>query len=114
MKKTAILFIFSGAALAIIQWWQICYRLHLFYVDYKGELFVNHIDGFGLIYVLDALLLLTATFSFRIFQNEKRWRNAALFVGSTNLAGWLALIVMHRTGILVEYPEFIRHMRGMS
>jgi hypothetical protein len=116
VKKVASLFVFLAAAVAIIQWWQIAYRLHLFYVDYKGELNVNHIgDGdFTLIYVVNALLLLTAAFSFRVFRAEKPWRHAALIIGSINLAGWLALILMHRTGVLVGYTEFIGHMKGMN
>jgi hypothetical protein len=112
-RKVALLFIFVGAVLATVQWWQIAYRLHLFYVDYKGEPYANHIDGFAPIYVTNALLLLTVAFSFREFRNEKTWRNAALIVGSINLAGWLAFFFMHRTGILIEYIEFIRHMKGI-
>jgi|ERR1017187_8920628 hypothetical protein len=115
-RKVALLFIFVGAVLATVQWWQIAYRLHLFYVDYKGEPYANHIgdDDFTLIYIVNALLLLTAAFSIRVFRAEKPWRNAALIVGSANLAGWLALILMHRTGVLVGYTEFIGHMKGMN
>jgi hypothetical protein len=116
VKKLAVLFIFVAATVAAIQWWQIAYRLHLFYVDYKGEPYVNHIGvgDFALIYIANALLLLSAAFSFREFRNEKTWRNAALIIGSVNLAGWLAFFLMHKTGILVEYIEFIRHMKGMN
>jgi hypothetical protein len=115
MKRTvALLFVILGAFLAIVQWWQIGYRLHLYYVDYKCEPYMNHIGGFAPIYATNALLLLTATFSFQEFRNEKTWRNAALIVGSVNLAGWLAFFFMHRTGVLVEYIEFIRHMKGMN
>jgi hypothetical protein len=115
-RKVAALFIFVGAVLAAVQWWQIAYRLHLFYVDYKGEPYANHIgDGdFTLIYIVNASLLLTAAFSFRIFCAEKPWRNTALIIGSVNLAGWLALFLMHRTGILVGYAEFIGHMKGIN
>jgi hypothetical protein len=114
VKKLAASFVFLAATVAAIQWWQIAYRLHLFYVDYKGELNVNHIGDFALIYVINALVLLTAAFSFRVFRNEKTWRNAALIVGSVNLAGWLAFFLMHKTGVLVEYTEFIRHMKRMN
>jgi hypothetical protein len=115
MKRTvALLFVFLGAFLAIVQWWQIGYRLHLYYVDYRCEPYMNHIGEFTPIYIANAFLLLTSAFSFRVLRSEKPWRRAALIVGSVNLAGWLAFFLMHRTGILVEYVEFIRHMKGMN
>ena len=116
MKKFAPSVVLLAAVTGIIQWWQIAYRLHLFYIDYNGELNVNHIgDGdFIMIYAVNALLLLAAVFSLRVFRRERPWRNAILIIGSVNVAGWLAFIFMHQTGILVEYIEFIRHMKGMN
>jgi len=114
VKKLAAAFVFLAAA--VIQWWQICYRLHLFLTEYKGELNVNHIgDGdFLMLHTVNALLLVVGAVALRIFRQERRWRKTTLIIGSVNLAGWLALFFMHRTGMLVEYIEFIRHMKGMN
>ena len=114
MKRFASTFVIVAAAVAIIQWWQIAYRLRLFYVGYKGELNVNHIGDvdFILIHAADAALLLAAAVSLYIFRHEQHWRKAILIIGSVNLAGWLALILMHQTGILVEYHEFLRYWRS--
>ena len=111
MKSFASLLIAGCGAVAGLQWWQIAYRLRLFFTDYRGERDVNHIeDGdFALIYITNALLLLAAVFAFRVFRHDRRWRIAAVTVGAVNVVGWLTLFVMHRTGALVEYHEFIRH-----
>jgi hypothetical protein len=115
MKRTvALIFLFLGAFLAIVQWWQIGYRLHLYYVAYKSEPYLNHIGGFTPIYVANVFLLLTSAFSFCVLRSEKAWRHLVLVVGIVNLAGWIAFFLMHRTGILVEYPEFIRHMKEIN
>ena len=99
MKKLAAAFVFLAAA--VIQWWQICYRLHLFLTEYKGELNVNLIgDGdFLMLHTVNALLLVAGAVALRMFRQAPRWRNTALIIGSVNLAGWLALIFMHRKGI---------------
>lgn len=101
--------------MAGFQWWQIAYRLRLFLVDYQRERGVNHIgDGdFALIYIANSLLLVAAVFGVRVLWRDSRsWRIAGLVVGTTNVLGCLTLFVMHRTGILVEYGEFIRQMKG--
>jgi len=114
MKKLAPLLIASAGAAAAFQWWQIAYRLRLFFVDYGGERGANHIsDGdFMLIYLTNALLLVVALCALRALRNSKSWRIFATSIGTANLLGWLTLFVMHRTGALVEYGEFILHWRG--
>src|SRR5438132_406246 len=111
MKSFASLLIAGCGMVAGLQWWQIAYRLRLFFTDYRGERGVNHIGNgdFALIYIVNALLLVATVFAFRVFRQERRWRIAAATVGAVNVIGWLTLFAMHRTGALVEYDEFIRH-----
>ena len=46
MKLLAAVFAVAGAVIAAFQWYQIVYRLHLFFRDYASERGVNHIgDG---------------------------------------------------------------------
>ena len=101
---------------SVIQWWQIAYRLWLFYTDSRGERGINHIgDGdFLMIYVANGFLLGAALFAFRIFRQDKVWQIGAAIVGILNSLGWLVLFLMHKTGVLVEYGEFIQHWRGIS
>ena len=99
---------------ASFQWWQIIYRLALFFGEYHGERGVNHIgDGdFMLIYIVNALLFASTLVALRIFwQSARMWRGFSIVVGASNLLGCLMLIVMHMTGMLVEYGEFIRHFK---
>lgn len=106
--------LFGMGAVAIVQWWQIAYRLYLFLNQDGGKFGVNHIgDGdFSLVYTCDALLLLSAIYCWSAFHHSgAKWRRLVLFVGMANLVGWLTLVAMHRTGVLVEYHEFIRNMR---
>lgn len=115
IRKSFASFLIAGCgAIATLQWWQIAYRLRLFFTEYRGERGVNHVgDGdFALINITNALLLLAAVFAFRAIRQDRRWRVAAVTVGAVNVIGWLTLIVMHRTGALVEYHEFIRHWKG--
>ena len=100
----------------VIQWWQIAYRLWLFYFDYGCERGVNHIgdEDFQAIYVVDVLLLFVALFAFRIFRQDIAWRYGAAVIGILNALGWLTLFIMHKTGVLVRYSEFIRHWKGLS
>lgn len=114
MKTFAAFLIFVAGILAAIQWSQIAYRLYLFVHHYHGERGVNHIgEAFADIYLINALLLAMAISGLMVlWRHSRTWRTAAAVIGATNLLGWIALFVMHQTGVLVEYGEFIRHMRG--
>ena len=114
MKYLAQLLITAAGAAAVFQWWQISYRLRLFFLDSGGERGANHIgDGdFMLIYLVNALLLIAAFWALRALRYDRRWRITTTVVGAANLFGWLTFFVMHRTGALVEYGEFTRHWRG--
>jgi hypothetical protein len=116
MKSFATLLLAGAGMGCVIQWWQIAYRLWLFYSDYGCECGVNHIgDGdFLMIYVVDVLLLSAALFAFRIFRQDRAWQFGAAIIGILNALGWLTLFVMHKSGVLVEYSEFIRYWRGLS
>ena len=115
MKNLAAAMIVGAGVMAGVQWWQIAYRLRLFFVDYHSERGMNHIgDGdFTLIYIANLLLLAAAVFGVRAFWHDARgWRISGLVVSTMNAVGCLCLFVMHRTGVLVEYGEFIRHWQG--
>lgn len=114
MKNLASALIVGVGAVALFQWAQIVYRLWLFFGEYHGERGVNHIGGdFTLIYITNALLLAVAIFALRVFWRGSRgWRVTSAAVAAANLLGWLTLFVMHRTGALVEYIEFIGHLKG--
>jgi hypothetical protein len=116
MKTFATSLVAGAGMFCVIQWWQIAYRLWLFYADYGCERGVNHIDGgdFLMIYVVDVFLLSASLFAFRIFRQDRAWRFGAAVIGILNALGWLTLFIMHKTGVLVEYGEFIRHCRGLS
>src|SRR5438093_4188637 len=112
MKNLASVLFAGAAGVAVLQWWQIAYRLRLFLTDCHGERGVNHIgDGaFTFIYIVNAILLAGVVFALRVFWRDGRgWRIATGVVGLGNAFGWLTFAVMHRTGVLVEYGEFILH-----
>jgi hypothetical protein len=114
MKTLGTALVAGAAAVALFQWAQIAYRLHLFFGECRGERAVNHIgDGdFALIYIANAILLASALFALRVLWQSRPWRVSSVAVGIVNGLGWLSLFIMHQTGALVEYGEFIRHMKG--
>jgi len=107
VKNFAIALVVGAASLA--------YRLHLFFGQYHGERGIKHIGGgdFTIIYVVNLLLFAAAAFASRIlWYHSPRWTIASVTVAVANGVGWITLFAMHRTGILVEYGEFLRHWRG--
>jgi len=116
MKTLGTAVTVGAAGIGILQWWQIVYRLHLFFGEYRGERAVNHIgDGdFALIYILNAMLLASVIFALGVLWQSRSWRISAIGVGVVNALGCLSLFIMHQTGALVEYSEFIRHMKGQG
>ena len=114
MKILGTALVAAAGVLGLFQWGQIVYRLHLFFGEYRGERGVNHVgDGdFALIYFLNAILLASTLFALRALWQSRSGRISSAAVGFVNGLGWLSLFIMHQTGMLVEYGEFIRHMKG--
>ncbi|MEO5913533.1 MAG: hypothetical protein ABIS50_04830 [Luteolibacter sp.] len=116
MKSLAILLTAFGIVFAGLQWWQIVYRLRLFYGDYGGERYANHIgDGiFTMIHVVNVALLFAGAFSAWAFWREPgAWRRLVFSIAAANAIAWLTFIYLHATGVLVEYDEFFRHWKGL-
>ena len=116
MKRFAKGLVVGAAGLVVVQWWQIAYRLNLFFGECHSERGVNHIGGdtFMLIYIINAILLLGAIVSLWVFWKSSRiWRAASGIIGALNAIGWSVFFTMHRMGVLVTYEEFIRHRTGM-
>jgi len=113
-KFNVIAFAFFGGVIAFLQWQQIVYRLNLFYTDYRGERYVNHIDDvvFPMIHFVNAGLLVASAWTLR-----RNWRSSggwiwfACAVAAANVIAWASFIYMHRAGILIGYNEFIGHMK---
>ncbi len=115
MKTLSSLFVGICALFAGIQWWQLGYRLDLFYREYHRERFANHVgdDVFAFIHVVNVLLLLMGGFSSWTFRRETAlWRWSAVGITVANLVAWLAFVYMRATGMLVGYMEFIEHWKG--
>jgi hypothetical protein len=102
-------------AFAGLQWWQIVYRVQLFYRDYGGERYANHVgdDVFIFIHVFNIALLFAGAFAaWTHWREPGAWRWYVVSIAAANLIAWLAFIYMHATGVLVGYNEFIRHVKG--
>ena len=115
MRSLTASILLSGAGLlGLFQWSQIVYRLRLFWGEYHAVLGVNHIaDGdFALIYFINALGVAAVLYALYVFWRNRGWRAASIAVALVNVCGWVALFIMHRTGMLVEYGEFLRYSRG--
>ena len=101
--------------IAIFQWWHIGYRLHEYITFYHSEPGMNHIDDsrFLLIHVINCLLLGSAFFAVVTIRKEG-FRHKALICSPfvVNLLGWLTIIVMRYTGILVPLSEFMKNRKG--
>lgn len=115
MKSIATIFFAVGIFFAGLQWWQIFYRVHLYYSDYGGQRYVNHVgdDVFTIIHVINVTLLLTGAFSaWAFWRQPPGWRWFGTVITLANAGAWLAFTYMHSSGILVGYDEFLRHMKG--
>ena len=116
VKTLATIFLAFGIVLAGHQWWQIFYRIRLFYQDYGGVKYTNHVgDGlFTIIHIVNILGLLTGAFSIWALWREpgmRRWWSAAVI--ATNLIAWVTFSYLHATGMLVGYTEAIMRSKGM-
>ena len=115
MKNVASALVAGAGVFVFFEWSQIIFRLRLFFANYHGQRGVNHIgDGdFALIYFANVLLLTVVAFGLVIlWRHSRAWRITSLTVAAMNVLAWVAYFIMHRTGALVEYGEFIRHWRG--
>jgi hypothetical protein len=115
VKTLACILTALGIVLAGLQWWQIVYRVQLFYRDYGGERYVNHIgdDVFAVIHAVNVALLLAGAFAAWTFWREPgAWRWLVVSIAAANAIAWLTFIYMHATGMLVGYHEYIRHWKG--
>lgn len=115
-KTLATIFLAFGIVLAGLQWWQIVYRVRIFYQDYGGVKYANHIgDGlFTIIHIVNILGLLTGAFSIGAFWREsgmRRWWAGC--VTAANAIAWLTFSYLHATGMLVGYTEAIMRAKGM-
>ncbi len=87
---------------------EMAHRLHLFWHVYDNTNGMNHVaDGyFSAVYlagISGAILGFAAARMLRL----RYWRIAAGSVGLLNLALCAAFLIMHRTGALVTYDEFV-------
>lgn len=114
MKSLSVFLAAAAGSFALFQWAQVLYRLWLFFGEYHGEHNVNHIgEGtFSLIYIANAVVLGFALFGLRVLWRSRPWRVCLATVGIINGLGWLTILIMHQTGMLVGYDEFIRHVKG--
>ena len=84
------------------------YRLWLFFGVYDAQVGANHVGRgyFRLIY-LGTGMGSAAALGFLLLARRRAWRWAAGLLVALNLLLCLAFFVMHRTGALVHYSEFI-------
>jgi hypothetical protein len=93
---------------ALYQWTLVLYRLGLFWLDYKGQLGMNHADDFRDIYTMDVCAVPTSMFAVMLLWRQRgRKRRLSLCILAANILGAGAFFVMHKTGVLVSYSEYI-------
>ena len=100
-----------GLAVAALQWLHIGLKFLLFFRDYKGELFVNHVgeDRFIMAYVVGFLMTLMGVTSLFLVRRERIGTRFLAWISlCLNLLAPVCLFIMHRMGILVEYGEAMR------
>ncbi|MGE3313084.1 MAG: hypothetical protein AB7O66_24220 [Limisphaerales bacterium] len=92
------------------------YRWRLFHHDYGAIPFSNHVgdDAFILLHMLNSIALLGCTLStWAIWKSSHPWRLVGIACSCANGIVWAFFHYMHRTGVLVTYIEFIRHVKGL-
>lgn len=116
MIRKVIAYILIGltSIAAIIQWWQLIYRLHLFMSEYSMRLGVNHIvdGGFNLIYRLNGIFFVVGLVGISLVKFEKK-KFIPFIPLYLNILGCLTFFLMHRSGVLVEYMEMIGKTNGV-
>jgi hypothetical protein len=113
MQGLAIWLMVGSATICGYTWWQIGCRVHLFYAEYGGRRWVNHVsDGtFEAAYVAGIVAACLALVPWRVFRESFRSvSRAATVIAVFNVLGVLGIFLMHRSGILVTYMEFIHEM----
>jgi len=107
LARCAVALALLGAA---IQWVHIAHRIRLFIVAYDCRPGVNHLaDGFFRdAYLAHAgLMVLSGLALWRLW--PVRWERIVACVPlALHILAVIALFVMHREGVLVEYGEFLR------
>jgi hypothetical protein len=105
----------ASILLAGLQWWQIVYRLNLFYSKYGRQRYANHIgdDIFVLIHIVNFVLLIGCLVAaITLWREPGTWRWFVVGILIVNAIAWLTFSCMHSAGVLVGYTEFIRRMKG--
>lgn len=114
MKKVAALTIAAGGAfVAMNQWIYIIYKIVMFYRDYKGVPYANHVGDDVLImaYIIDAFIITAGIISYILIKSESiKYRIIALVPLLMNLAGCITFMLMQHYAILVGYEVFLEHM----
>lgn len=109
-RHVAQLLVWTVAFAAFLQWWQISYRYNLFANEYNHEVGMNHIgdEDFGLLYTANIALIIVGLTSVVLRRVEGRravwFAVVPLIANALAFASWY---LMHRTGVLVGYQEFI-------
>lgn len=119
LSKTQIGLSLSGICLAVaLLWWaEISYRLWLFFTDYKMELYANHTgDGyFSFVHLVLVCFLIAGSISTMLLSQEiKYYSIGALIPTALGIAAWIAVLVMHKTGVLIGYIELIARTKGIQ
>ena len=102
---------------ALIWWAEIIYRLWLFFTDYQMKRYENHTgDGYFIIvhFVLGCFLaggLVSATL---LAKERKSLAVGSLIPTVLGVLAWLTVQVMHRTGVLIGYMEWIGKIKGVQ
>ena len=93
---------------ALYQWALILYRLGLFWLEYKGQLGMNHADDLHDIYIMDAYAVLVSLFAaMLLWRQGGKGMQLSLSVLAANVLGTGAFSMMHKMGVLVSYSEYI-------
>jgi hypothetical protein len=87
---------------------QIVHRLSLYVHEYNGQTGLNHVaDGFFLLVYSVGLPAALSALGSACLVRGRAWRWPAGSLAAVNLALCIAFVAMHRTGVLVEYSEFV-------
>lgn len=99
----------AGVPSAFNLWLTALARIYLFVFESHFRLGMNHSDDYGYVYSNAWWLLPMGLLStILLWQPRSKWKNVALWVFLANLLAMITFVVMHWTGILVSYDEYIR------
>ncbi len=106
---------FVTAAVALLWWAEIFYRLFLFFTDYHATRWENHVDDsyFPFTHFLLACFVTAGAFSGFILGKFKPLRPAiAISPAMLGVFAWLTVLIMHHTGLLIGYCEWMSRIKG--